>query len=121
MTINRRAASVGIVVGVAAIHAFRLGSLLPGLAQRAYYAWASDILLPFTMYFILCLAERRLPGLRDWRLKAALVLAAAWGAELMQGLGVPALGSTFDPVDFAMYGIGVLAAVILDRMLLTRH
>lgn len=39
-------------------------------------------------------------------------------AEVLQGLGVPVLGRTFDPLDFVMYGAGVLAAVLLDRLVL---
>lgn len=44
--------------------------------------------------------------------------AAASAAEVLQGLGVPMLGSNFDPLDFVMYVLGVLAAVRLDRVVL---
>jgi hypothetical protein len=55
--------------------------------------------------------------LGDWRAKALVILAAASGAEVLQGFGVPMLGHTFDPLDFVMYGIGVLVAVLVDRVL----
>jgi len=70
------------------------------------------------MYFILCMSERHLELLSGWRAKAIAVLAAASIAETLQGLGVPMLGRTFDPFDFVMYGVGVVVAVLLDRLAL---
>jgi hypothetical protein len=70
------------------------------------------------MYFVLCLSERNVRLLGDWKAKAACVLAAASAAEVLQGLGVPMLGRTFDPLDFVMYAIGMLTAVLLDRVAL---
>jgi hypothetical protein len=116
----RRAAAGAIVVGVAAIHLFRIGAHLHGAPRRLYYGYASDALLPLAAYFLLCLSERRLGLLRDWRGKAIVVLAVASTAEGLQGMGVPMLGRTFDPVDFAMYGVGVLFAVTLDTLALRR-
>jgi hypothetical protein len=115
---RRRFAAAAIVLGVAALHAFRVGGYLQGTPHRLYSGYASDILLPRAMYFVLCLGERNLGLLRDWRARAAAVLAAASAAEVLQGLGVPMLGSAFDPVDFVMYATGVLAAVLLDRVVL---
>lgn len=114
----RRAVAVAIVIGVAAIHLLRLGAHLRGSAYRLYYGYASDLLLPLAMYFLLCASEANLPWVRDWRSKALAVFAAASIAEVLQGLGVPVLGSTFDPADFVMYGAGVLIAVVLDRIAL---
>lgn len=114
---RRRAVAVAVVAGVAAIHVMRVGSYLRGTAHRLYYSYASDVLLPLAMYFVLCLNERHMAMLGDWRAKALVILAAASGAELLQGFGVPMLGHTFDPLDFVMYGIGVLVALIVGRVL----
>jgi hypothetical protein len=114
----RRAAAVAIVLGVAAVHALRVGAYLRGTHFRLYYSYASDVLLPLAAYFVLGIAERNLPSLRDWRLRAALVFGAASFAEVLQGLGVPMLGRTFDPADFVMFGAGTLLAVVVDRLLL---
>jgi hypothetical protein len=100
------------------MHAFRVGSHLSGTLRRLYFSYASDLLLPLAMYFVLCLSERKLGFLADWRVKAAAVLVAASAAEVLQGFGVPMLGRTFDPLDFVMYAIGVLTAVVLDRVAL---
>ena len=115
----RRGVAGAIVLGVAALHIFRVGSHLTGTPHQLYYSYASDVLLPLAMYFALCLGERNLGALRDWRAKAAAVLGAASAAEVLQGLGVPMLGSTFDPLDFVMYVVGVLAALLLDRVVLS--
>jgi hypothetical protein len=114
---RRRAVAVTVVAGVAAIHIVRIGSYLRGTASQLYYSYASDVLLPFAMYFVLCLNQRHLAVLRDWRAKALVILAVASGAEVLQGIGLPALGRTFDPLDFVMYGIGVSAALVVERVL----
>jgi len=114
----RRTVALTVVLGVAAIHIFPVGTHLGGRSRQLYSGYASDILLPLAMYFVLCLSERRLPRFGDWRAKAAAVLAAASAAEVLQGLGVPMLGRTFDPVDFMMYAVGVLSAVLLERVML---
>ncbi len=114
---RRQVVAVAVVGGVGAIHVLRVGSYLQGTAHRLYYSYASDVLLPFAMYFVLCLSERRLAILGGQTTRALVVLAAAGGAEVLQGLGVPTLGRTFDPLDFVMYGIGVLGAVVVDRAL----
>jgi len=113
---RRRAVAVTVVAGVAGVHVLRVGSNLQGTAHRLYYSYASDILIPLAMYFVLCLSERRLPLLRDRRAKALVILAAASGAEVLQGFGIPMLGRTFDPLDFVMYGIGVLVALVVDTV-----
>lgn len=114
----RRAAAGVIVLGVAAIHLFRVGHYLDGIGYRLYYSYASDLLVPLAMYFVLCLSEGRGGFVSEWRARACAVLGAACTAEILQGLGVPMLGRTFDPLDFAMYGVGVLLAVLLDRLAL---
>lgn len=112
----RRSVAGTVVLGVVAIHVFRVGAHLRGTPYRLYSSYASDLLLPLAMYFVLCLSERNLSFLGDWRARAAAVFAVASAAEVLQGFGVPMLGRTFDPLDFGMYAVGVLAAVLLDRV-----
>jgi hypothetical protein len=76
--------------------------------------------VPFGVYFLLCLPDVRPVALRDWRVRAVVVFAAASAAEIAQGWGIPLLGRTFDPLDLGMYGIGVLLAMVADCVLLTR-
>lgn len=114
----RRGVAGAVILGVAAIHVFRVGAHWKGTQHRLYYSYASDLPVPLAMYFVLCLSERSLGRLGDWRVKAAGVFAAASSAEVLQGLGVPVLGCTFDLLDFVMYASGVLAGVLLDRVAL---
>jgi hypothetical protein len=41
-------------------------------------------------------------------------------AETCQYFGIPALGSTFDPLDYFMYGIGALSAAVFDTRVFSR-
>jgi hypothetical protein len=77
-----------------------------------------DILLPFAFYFLLCLNEFSL--LRSWIVKSTLVFGVGSAVEIAQFFGVPIFGRTFDPLDFVMYGIGVISAAILDTTVFPR-
>jgi hypothetical protein len=105
---------------IALVHLFRVGSYLRGSLFTLYYSYFSDIVVPFGMYFLLCLNDARVPFLRDWRVKALLVFGIASSTEVMQAFGVPLLGGTFDPLDFVMFGGGVLLAALVDRFLFDR-
>ncbi len=72
------------------------------------------------MDFLLCLNDVRVRFLRDWRVKAVLVFGAASSTEVMQAFGIPLLGQTFDPLEFVMFGGGVLLAALVDRFLFDR-
>lgn len=116
----RKAVAIGIVIVVALLHAFRVGSYLPGSLGRLYYSYFSDIVVPFAFYFLLCLLVRHWRAFGDWRTKAAVVFGVSSFAEVMQGVGVPLLGQTFDRLDFLMFAAGVLLAVLVDQVLLAR-
>jgi hypothetical protein len=116
----RLAVGVGVQVFIALMHAFRVGSYLEGAMHALYYSYFSDVALPFGMYFLLCGVDARRPYLRDRRTKAALAFGPAAIAETLQGFGVSALGTVFDPLDFLMYAAGVLLAVGVDVVLLQR-
>jgi len=112
---------VGFLLLAALVYALRLETRLPGRLHVFYDSYFSDIFIPFYMYFVMCLSERRVRRLRDWRVKALLVFGIASLVEVLQGFGVPLLGRTFDPLDFVMFGIGTLLAVLADRLVLERH
>jgi hypothetical protein len=109
-----------ILLIIALAHIFRIGSYLQGSMYALYYSYFSDIVIPFGMYFLLCLDEAYFRFLRDWRVKSGLVFAVAAGTEVAQAFGVPILGQTFDPLDFAMFAIGVLLAAFVDRWFFAR-
>ncbi|MBY0491654.1 MAG: hypothetical protein K2R93_17580 [Gemmatimonadaceae bacterium] len=103
---------------MAALFVVNVRAHLP-LGWRAAYAnWFADVAVPFAFYFLLCREDGRWTRLRPWWMKAALVFAGCAAAELAQRVGIPLLGRTFDPLDVAMYAVGVLLAAALERALL---
>jgi hypothetical protein len=117
---NRRAVIFCIMALIAAVHIFRLGSYLRGELYAFYYSYFSDIIIPIGFYFLLCLSEQHAPILRHWEAKLAIVLLMPSIAETCQYFGVPVLGSTFDPLDYFMYGIGALSAAVMDVQVFSR-
>ena len=111
---------VTILIVIALVHAFRIGSYLNGEWYILYYSYASDIMMPFGMYFLLVINEIRFPKLRRWWVKALIIFILTSITELMQAFGIHFLGVTFDFMDFVMFGVGVLLAVVLDTQILLR-
>jgi hypothetical protein len=90
---------------IALIHFFT-GSNYKGPYPEFVNGYLLDILVPFGFYFLLCLSK--FPLLKFWIVKSILVFGAASFVEIAQFFGVPIFGRTFDPVDFVMFGIGVV-------------
>lgn len=118
--VSKKLIGFGILLLIAAIHAFRIGSYLDGRAYQLYYSYASDLMLPFGIYFLLCLQEKKFPFLKPWPVKAGLIFSACTITEILQAFNIHILGTTFDPLDIMMFGIGVLAAAAVEQFLLTR-
>ena len=136
----KSAVAVSVLLLTALVHVFRLGTYLRGRLYVLYYSYFSDVVIPFGMYFLMCLFEARVRAilfseapeqvkrtvkpaaifLSDWRLKALLVFGVASFTEVLQAFGVPLLGRTFDPLDFVMFAGGALLAAFADRVLLER-
>ena len=117
---KRRAVIVGIMILIAAAHIVRPGSYLQGELYNYYYSYFSDVVMPFGFYFLLCLDEQWLPLLRHWQVKLAVMFLLPSLAETCQYFGIPVLGSTFDPLDYGMYAIGVASAAVVDRQVFSR-
>lgn len=122
MIIARRKTLIIIFIQfvIAALHLLDLEKWGGESWFRFYYSYFSDIALPFGFYFLLCNIEEQSHQLKRWWVKAVLVFALAGLAEILQFLGVYALGITFDPLDFVMYAIGVLLAAFVDQQVLFR-
>ena len=117
---RRRAVIFSIVVLIAVVHIFRIGSYLQGELYNFYYSYFSDFILPFGCYFLLCATELQMPILRCWEAKLAIAFLMPSIAETCQYFGIPVLGSTFDPLDYFMYGIGAMSAVVVDTQVFSR-
>ena len=77
-------------------------------------SYFSDLALPFGFYFLLTISEEKAGFLKKWWVKAGIVFLMATLAEVGQYFGLYILGRTFDPIDIAMYAVGVLLAAFLD-------
>jgi hypothetical protein len=98
-----------------------IGSNVPdGKWQVLYDSYYADIALPFGLYFLLSISTGSWPVFTAWQTKAAAVFGLCSLSETLQYFGVYALAIVFDPLDFLMYAIGVLAAVFVDRRLFPR-
>jgi hypothetical protein len=95
--------------------------IVRGITVTSIAGYFSDLVVPFGFYFLLCAAELQMPRLRGWRTKAAVTFAVPAVAETCQFFGIPVLGSTFDPVDYLMYGAGALLAALVDVRVLPKH
>jgi hypothetical protein len=115
--LSKKVVVVSVVIPIALLHFFT-GSNYRGPYPGFVNGYLLDILLPFAFYFLLCLNEFSL--LRSWIVKSSLVFAVGASVEIAQFYGVPIFGQTFDPLDFGMYGIGVLSAAILDTTVFPR-
>ena len=118
--LRRLAVIYSIVALIAAVHIFRLGSYLKGELYNFYYSYFSDFILPFGCYFLLCASELYIPILRRWEAKFAIAFLIPSIAETCQYFGIPVLGSTADLLDYFMYGIGALSAVVVDTQVFSR-
>jgi len=117
---RRRAVIFSIVILIAVVHILRIGSYLQGELFSLYYSYFSDIVLPFGCYFLLCQPELQVTILRHWEARLALAFLIPSIAETCQYLGIPVLGSTFDLLDYFMYGIGAVSAVVVDTQVFSR-
>jgi len=115
--IRKKVVITSIMILIALIHFFT-GSNYKGPYPGFVNGYLLDILVPFGFYFLLCLSK--FPLLKSWIVKSILVFGAASFTENAQFFGVPIFGRTFDPVDFVMFGMGVILAVIFDIIMFPR-
>ena len=111
--------AVSVMIPVALLH-FVTGSAYKGPYPEFVNGYLIDILLPFALFFLLCPQDAIFPFLRPWFVKGLPVFAIGFSVEVAQFYGVPIFGRTFDPLDFVMYGIGVMLAAIIDTTALSR-
>lgn len=86
-----------------------------------YYGYFADVVIPFGFYFLLFLIQDKLPVFEKWQVKALSIFSLCALSEFLQSLGIYAFARVFDPLDFVMYGIGVLAAAFVDRMIFHKY
>lgn len=118
--LKKRALVVSIIMVIALIHLMSPGRALDDPLRQYYQGYFSDIVIPFGFYFLLCVSEIQFAVLRPWYTKAFATFSLAASAEVLQGFGIHFIGTTFDPLDFVMYALGVSAAALLEQRVFTQ-
>jgi hypothetical protein len=86
-----------------------------GVAKEFVRGYLIDLLLPMNMYLLLQLALRKQVKTVHARIIAAVaVFTFGVFVEFMQLYHFRFLGSTYDPMDIAMYATGVVGGIIAD-------
>jgi hypothetical protein len=89
-------------------------------AQRFFKSYFADIAIPFGYYFLLVLIEDKYHPFQKWYVKAIAIFTLCSVSETLQYFGIYAMATVFDPLDYAMYALGVLLAAFADRIIFTR-
>lgn len=103
-----------IVMAIIFVLSSKISNQIISIFHDKYFA---DIIIPFGFYFLLRLIEKEHPKLKSWFIKAILVFLLCALSETLQYFGIYALATVFDPIDYAMYGVGVILAALADRQL----
>ena len=117
---NKRTIFVVVLQLVLAMFFIASKSWMSGSMRVIYQSYFADVIIPFGFYFLLTLSSDNHKQLKKWWVKALLVFGLCALSETLQYFGVFALARVFDPVDYLMYGVGVLLAAFVDRQIFTR-
>jgi glycopeptide antibiotics resistance protein len=81
-----------------------------------WVSYANNLILPFALYFFLCLGER---WLKTWHVRALIALAIPivleFGQLFYYRFSTSRYVGSFDPLDIVMSIIGVGLAVLVER------
>ncbi len=105
---------VGIEVILGLMHVVGIGRNSSECMFILSASYFSDLALPFGFYFLLALSEEKTAFLQKWWVKAGIVFLMATLAEVGQYFGLHILGQNFDPLDIAVYVVGVLLVALVD-------
>ncbi len=108
---------VTIAVMVGLLH-FVTGPDYQGPARTFVNGYLIDILLPFAMFLVFGVANQTV--INSALIRGVLVFLVGAIAEVCQYFDIQFLGSTFDILDFVMYGVGVLLGMVFEGQVLSR-
>ena len=104
---------VAVCLVVAALHLVT-GPGYHGPCRAFVTGYLIDLALPFSLVLLLGVGLERAPRLRRPIVRATAVFLLGATVELLQYLGVPLFGSTFDVLDLLMYALGATAALAFE-------
>ena len=115
--ITHRLTVIVFAVGIGLLH-FVTGPRYAGPWPVFVNGYLIDICLPAAMVLLMGMPGK--PLVRSLPIRMGCVFAVGVAVGTLQWFGVPLLGQTFDPLDYAMYALGVGLAALLERALLER-
>jgi len=113
MKIGKRPVAIGVVLFVAALH-FVIGPNYSGPFKTFVAGYLLNILVPFA-YFLLATSTPLF--IKSRTIIAATIFLVGCLVETLQYYDIPIFGRTFDPLDYAMYGLGVLLGMVVDTLI----
>lgn len=96
-------------------------NLTTGSLRIFYFSYFADLIIPFGFYFLLILSQRKHSVFEKWQVTSLSIFILCASSEMLQYFGIYALARVFDPLDFVMYGIGVLVAAFVDRNIFAKY
>lgn len=115
LDLPRKPVVVAVCLAVGALHLLT-GPDYRGPLRAFVTGYLIDLVLPFSLVLLLGVGLDRSPRLRLPAVRAAVVFLIGATVELLQYLGVPVFGRTFDPLDLLMYAVGAIAALAFERL-----
>jgi hypothetical protein len=105
---------VGISLFVALMH-FIIGPDYTGIFKQFLGGYLIDLILPMNLYLLLQISLRKKISIVKSRVIGALfTFITGLIVEILQLFKIEFLGSTYDPLDIVMYGIGVMLGLLID-------
>jgi hypothetical protein len=111
---------VGLSLSVALMH-FIIGPDYNGICKHFVRCYLIDLLLPMNIYLLLQISLRKKISIVKSRVIGALfTFLIGVIVEILQLFKIEFLGSTYDPLDILMYGIGVMIGLLVDYTIIDK-
>lgn len=111
---------VGISFSVALMH-FIIGPDYNGICKHFVKGYLIDLILPMNLYLLLQISLRKKISIAKSRVIGAMsTFLFGLFVEIMQLHKIKFLGSTYDPLDIVMYGIGIMIGVLVDYIVIDK-
>jgi len=114
---NKKLIITGIAMTVGALH-FITGEDYRGPFPVFVNGYLIDILLPMTLFLLMCLFQNKV--IRSTAFRACAIFGFGCLVEASQYFGYPIFGNTFDPFDILAYAGGILLGILLDLVIFPR-
>jgi hypothetical protein len=111
---------VALSLFVALMH-FIIGPDYNGIFKHFVRGYLIDLILPMNLYLLLQISLRKKFSIVKSRvIGATFTFSFGVIVEILQLLEIKFLGSTYDPLDILMYGLGVMTGILIDYTIIDK-